>query len=61
MKVLYHPDFAKDVRKFEADYRAISEGLKARFRRRIGRRTGSHQSLATERRALSPNRIEGGT
>ena len=32
MRVLYHPDFPKDIRKFEADYRTISDGLAARFR-----------------------------
>jgi|SRR5437867_5201762 len=31
MRVLFHPDFLKDIRKFEADYRNISEGLASRF------------------------------
>ena len=35
MRVLYHPDFPKDIRKFEADYRSVSEGLAARFRLEI--------------------------
>ena len=35
MRVLYHPGFANDVRKFEKDYQAISEGLKARFRQEL--------------------------
>ena len=32
MRVTYHPDFPNDIRKFEADYKAISDGLAARFR-----------------------------
>ena len=35
MRVLYHPDFPKDIRKFEADYRTISDGLAARFRQEL--------------------------
>jgi len=32
MKVVFHPEFPKDVRKFEGDYAQISEGLSQRFR-----------------------------
>jgi len=35
MRVVYHPDFPKDIRKFEADYKAISDGLGTRFRREV--------------------------
>ena len=35
MRVLFHPEFPKDVRKFEADYARISAGLAGRFRREI--------------------------
>ena len=35
MRVLFHPDFPKDIRKFEADYKAISDGLETRFRQEI--------------------------
>jgi hypothetical protein len=35
MKVLFHAEFAKDQRKVEADYTAISEGLASRFREEI--------------------------
>ena len=35
MRILYHPDFPKDVRKFEADYRTISDGLALRFRKEV--------------------------
>ena len=35
MRILYHPDFPKDIRKFEADYKAISDGLAERFRKEI--------------------------
>jgi len=35
MKVVFHPDFPKDVRKFEGDYSEISQGLASRFRQEI--------------------------
>lgn len=35
MRVLFHPEFPKDIRKFERDYQAISDGLATRFRREI--------------------------
>lgn len=35
MKVLFHPGFAADQRRFEAQYAVISAGLKARFREEI--------------------------
>ena len=35
MRVLYHPDFPKDIRKYEADYKAISDGLAVRFRQEL--------------------------
>jgi hypothetical protein len=35
MRVLFHPEFPKDIRKFARDYQAISEGLSVRFRREI--------------------------
>ena len=35
MKVLYHPDFPKDIRKFEAEYERVSTGLAARFRQEV--------------------------
>ena len=35
MRILFHPEFPRDIRKFEADYQAISEGLRVRFRRDI--------------------------
>ncbi len=35
MRVLYHPDFPKDIRRFEAEYQKISGGLGARFRREV--------------------------
>jgi len=35
MRVLFHPDYPNDIRKFEADYRAISSGLAARFHKEI--------------------------
>jgi hypothetical protein len=35
MRVLYHPGFPKDVRRFEADYSKISPGLATRFRKAV--------------------------
>ncbi len=32
MRVSYHPDFPKDIKRFEAQYREISERLALRFR-----------------------------
>lgn len=35
MRVLFHPEFPKGIRKFERDYKVISEGLAVRFRHEI--------------------------
>ena len=35
MRVLFHPEFPKDIRGFEADYARISDGLAQRFRQEI--------------------------
>jgi hypothetical protein len=35
MRIVFHPDFPKDIRKFAADYREISGGLAARFRKEV--------------------------
>ncbi len=35
MRVIFHPEFPKDIRRFEADYAQISSGLAARFRQEI--------------------------
>src|SRR5687768_9710427 len=35
MKVMFHLEFPKDIRKFEAEYKRISEGLSARFRLKV--------------------------
>jgi hypothetical protein len=35
MRVLFHPEFPKDVRRLEAEYAKISEGLAARFRNEV--------------------------
>jgi hypothetical protein len=37
MRIAYHPDFAKDIRKFEREYKTISDGLAARFRAEVDR------------------------
>ena len=35
MRVIFHPEFAKDIRRFEAEYSQISDGLAARFRNEV--------------------------
>lgn len=35
MRVLFHPEFPKDVRRFEADYTNVSTGLAVRFRKEV--------------------------
>lgn len=35
MKVLFHPEFSVDQRKFQADYAEVSLGLAVRFQREI--------------------------
>jgi hypothetical protein len=35
MRVVFHPDFPGDIRKFEGRYSPISEGLAARFRQEV--------------------------
>jgi hypothetical protein len=35
MRVIYHPDFPNDVRKFEAHYVTVSGGLAGRFRQEL--------------------------
>ncbi len=35
MRVVFHPEFPKDIWRFASDYGRISDGLAARFRREI--------------------------
>jgi len=35
VKVIYHPDFPKDIKRFEAQYREVSEPLASRFREAV--------------------------
>lgn len=35
MRVTFHPEFPKDIRRCETDYASISDGLAARFRQEI--------------------------
>ena len=35
MKVVYHPDFPKDIRKFEVEYQQLAIGLGTRFRQEV--------------------------
>jgi hypothetical protein len=32
---IYHPEFARDIRRFENEYRLVSDGLATRFREEI--------------------------
>jgi hypothetical protein len=47
MRVLFHPDFPKDVRRFQAQYATISAGLGARFRRELDEAVDSIKSSPT--------------
>lgn len=35
MRVFYHPDFPEDIRRYEKQYRVISENLAQRFRNEV--------------------------
>lgn len=35
MRVVFHPEFPKDIRRFEVDYKAIADGLGERFRKEV--------------------------
>ena len=35
MRVFFHPEFPKDVRRFETEYSRISDGLASRFRQEV--------------------------
>jgi hypothetical protein len=35
MRVIFHPEFSPEIRRFEAQYAEISEGLAARFRQEV--------------------------
>jgi hypothetical protein len=35
MRVLFHPEFAQDVLRFQSDYARVSAGLGERFRREV--------------------------
>jgi hypothetical protein len=37
MRVLFHPEFPRDIRRFEAEYARISNGLAKRFRHEAAR------------------------
>jgi hypothetical protein len=38
MRVVFHPEFPKDIRKFEVDYKAISDGRESDFAKKFWRR-----------------------
>jgi len=35
VKAIYHPEFPKDIKRFEAQYREVSKALAVRFRQAI--------------------------
>jgi hypothetical protein len=35
MRVLFHPEFPKDIRRFAAEYAQVSDGLAERFRQEV--------------------------
>jgi hypothetical protein len=47
MRVLFHSEFPKDVRRFEAEYAKISEGLAARFRNEVDQAVDAVKSSPT--------------
>ena len=47
MKVLFHPDFPRDQRKFQAGYAEISAGLAAQFQAEIERALAAVKAAPT--------------
>ena len=47
MRVLFHPQFPKDVRRFELEYAAISNGLAARFQSEVSQAVDAVKSSPT--------------
>ncbi len=58
MKVLFHPDFPRDQRKFEADYAEISVGLAARFRTEIDDAIDAIKAATDSSRAFREYRFD---
>ena len=47
MKAVFHPEFPKDIRKFEGEYARISEGLSQRFRQEVDAAVNAVKSSPT--------------
>ena len=47
MRVVFHPEFAKDIRRFGAEYARISEGLAKRFRNEVDQALDAIKSSPT--------------
>src|SRR5580765_3748055 len=47
MRVLFHPEFPKDIRRFEAQYSQIAEGLGTRFRNEVDQALDAIKSSPT--------------
>ena len=47
MRVLFHPQFPKDVRRFELEYAAVSNGLAVRFQNELSEAVDAVKSSPT--------------
>jgi hypothetical protein len=47
MRVIFHPEFAKDIRRFEAEYSQVSVGLATRFRDEVDQAISAIKSSPT--------------
>jgi hypothetical protein len=47
MRVLFHPEFPEDIRRFEAEYSQVSEGLAIRFRSEVDQALDAIKSSPT--------------
>jgi hypothetical protein len=59
MRVLFHPDFPKDVRRFQSEYAGISIGLGVRFRRELDEAVDAIKKITEERWSFRESRLEG--
>jgi len=47
MRVIFHPEFAEDIRRFEAEYSQVSDGLATRFRTEVDQALDAIKSSPT--------------
>ena len=60
MRVIFHPEFPKDIQKFESDYAQILEGLALRFREEIDSAVDVIKSFPTSSGHFVLKRAESG-